>query len=63
MSGNVLKGQDALLAWLRRITDGYENVDVQNFTTSFKDGLAFCAIVHHFHPEEIPFHELSSKDG
>jgi hypothetical protein len=42
MSGKILKGQDALLAWIKRVTTGYKNVNIQNFTTSFGDGLAFC---------------------
>lgn len=62
MSGTVLKGQDALLAWIRRVTSGYDNVDVQNFTTSLKDGLAFCAIIHHYYPNEIPFSELKPSE-
>ena len=38
-----------------------QNVDIRNFSDSFSDGLAFCAIVHHFSPTRIPYHSLNSK--
>ena len=38
-----------------------QNVDIRNFSDSFSDGLAFCAIVHHFSPNRIPYHSLDSK--
>lgn len=43
--GTVLKGQDALFAWTKRITNGAKNVKVENFTSSWRDGLAFCGDV------------------
>lgn len=38
-----------------------QNVSIRNFSDSFSDGLAFCAIVHHFSPTRIPYHLLNSK--
>ncbi|PRP82793.1 hypothetical protein PROFUN_10008 [Planoprotostelium fungivorum] len=55
----VLKGQDALLAWTKRITNGAPNVKVENFTSSYRDGLAFCAIIYAFHPECFDYYSLS----
>lgn len=46
----ILSAKDALLQWARQITAGYPNVNVTNFTGSWKDGLAFCAILHYFRP-------------
>jgi hypothetical protein len=48
-------GQDGLLQWAQNVTSGYKDVQVDNFTMSFKDGLAFCAIVHHYRPDLLDF--------
>jgi len=43
-------GQD-LLEWCKEVTKDYNNVKVTNLTTSWRNGMAFCAIIHHFAPE------------
>lgn len=42
-------GQD-LLEWCKEITKSYNGVKVTNLTTSWRNGMAFCAIIHHFYP-------------
>lgn len=42
-------GQD-LLEWCKEVTKEYPNVKVTNLTTSWRNGMAFCAIIHHFEP-------------
>lgn len=47
-----------MLRWCQEVTAGYRGVRVNNFTTSWRNGLAFCAIFHHFHPESINYETL-----
>ncbi|XP_074468071.1 uncharacterized protein LOC141753380 isoform X3 [Sebastes fasciatus] len=52
----------SLLQWCQDITNDYRGVKVTNFSTSWRNGLAFCAILHHFHPDKIDFDKLYSHD-
>ncbi|KAM6463549.1 smoothelin-like protein 2 [Liasis olivaceus] len=47
-----------LLDWCRSKTIGYKHVDLQNFSSSWSDGMAFCALVHSFFPEAFEYHTL-----
>jgi len=55
-------GLDALLQWTQRVTEGYKDVNIVNFTTSFQNGMAFCAILHHYHPTKIDFNSLDKTN-
>ncbi|XP_033251571.1 EH domain-binding protein 1-like isoform X3 [Drosophila miranda] len=54
-------GQD-LLEWCKEVTKDYPNVKVTNLTTSWRNGMAFCAIIHHFIPDLIDMTKLSAHD-
>lgn len=45
-------GQD-LLVWCQQVTKDYPNVRITDLTSSFQSGLAFCAIIHHFFPDQL----------
>lgn len=51
-----------LLAWCQEVTKGYAGLKVTNMTTSWRNGMAFCAVIHHFHPELIDIDSLSPHD-
>ncbi|XP_071377039.1 smoothelin, like isoform X2 [Centroberyx affinis] len=48
-----------LLEWCRSKTIGYQNIDIQNFSSTWSDGMAFCALVHSFFPTEFDYNSLS----
>uniref|UniRef100_A0A8C7HMH0 Cytospin-A n=1 Tax=Oncorhynchus kisutch TaxID=8019 RepID=A0A8C7HMH0_ONCKI len=54
--------RNALLKWCQKKTEGYLNIDITNFSSSWNDGLAFCAVLHTYLPAHIPYLELSSQD-
>uniref|UniRef100_T1IPS9 Calponin-homology (CH) domain-containing protein n=1 Tax=Strigamia maritima TaxID=126957 RepID=T1IPS9_STRMM len=51
-----------LLAWCKEVTKGYRGVNVTNMTTSWRDGLAFAAVIHFFRPDLIDYLSLNASD-
>ncbi|XP_077095630.1 EH domain-binding protein 1 isoform X5 [Siphateles boraxobius] len=60
--GGRPNASQSLLAWCREVTKNYRGVKITNFTTSWRNGLAFCALLHHFRPDFIDYKALNPQD-
>ncbi|XP_033063139.1 EH domain-binding protein 1-like protein 1 isoform X5 [Trachypithecus francoisi] len=54
----MVSSSQSLLEWCQAVTAGYRGVRITNFTTSWRNGLAFCAILHRFYPDKIDYASL-----
>ncbi|XP_043968665.1 smoothelin isoform X2 [Gambusia affinis] len=59
-NANTIK--QMLLDWCRAKTRSYEHVDIQNFSSSWSNGMAFCALVHNFFPDAFDYDSLSPSN-
>lgn len=57
----ITPGQD-LLEWCKEMTKDYPGVKVTNLTTSWRNGMAFCSIIHRFRPDLIDIDSLLPHD-
>ncbi|OQS03805.1 alpha-actinin-1, partial [Thraustotheca clavata] len=58
-----VSGKDGLLLWCKRSLADYPSVEVHNFTTSWTNGLAFCALIHKHYPNLLDFNSLSPQNA
>ncbi|XP_070776406.1 cytospin-A [Enoplosus armatus] len=54
--------RNSLLRWCQSRTQGYKNIDITNFSSSWADGLAFCAVYHTYLPSHIPYSNLTPEN-
>lgn len=65
LNGLVKNGgskRNALLKWCQQKTVGYRNIDITNFSSSWNDGLALCALLHTYLPERVPYDTLTPSE-
>ncbi len=61
---NAGKGaeEQALLNWVRKMTEGYRDVEIKGFKDSFHDGMALNALVHRFDPSLVNYDALDKNN-
>ena len=57
-----VSAKEGLLLWCQRKTQGYAGVDVYNFTSSWTDGLAFCALLNKYRSDVLDYSKLDRND-
>jgi len=51
--------KEGLLLWCQRKLTGLHDINVRDFTNSWKDGLALCGLIYKHQPALIPFDTLN----
>uniref|UniRef100_A0A3B4UN68 Calponin-homology (CH) domain-containing protein n=1 Tax=Seriola dumerili TaxID=41447 RepID=A0A3B4UN68_SERDU len=51
-----------MLQWCRNKTRNYEGINIENFSSSWCNGLAFCALIHRFFPDAFDYSSLNPKE-
>ncbi|CAF1002603.1 unnamed protein product [Rotaria sordida] len=54
--------KDTILRWCQDLTQFYKGINIKNFSSSWSDGLAFCAIIHRYFPDEFNFDTLIADE-
>ncbi|XP_044299519.1 F-actin-monooxygenase MICAL1-like [Varanus komodoensis] len=62
ISKDASRAYEELLSWCQANTANYDGIKVEDFTYSWKSGLALCALIHHFRPELLDFNSLDQND-
>ena len=55
-------GAAALQEWCRRTCSGYPGVDITNMSSAWRDGRAFCAVIHRYRPHVLDWEMVDHRD-
>jgi len=50
---------EAILIWCQCRVRNYEGVKIENFTSCWENGVAFCALIHNFFPQSFDFSKIN----
>jgi len=65
ISVDEMTAKEGLLLWCRKKTAGYRDVDppgISNFSTSWKTGMALCALIHRHRPDLLDYSALEKEN-
>lgn len=54
--------KEVILAWVQERTNRYPGLNVTNFSTSWNNGMAFCALIHYYYPEAFDYNTLQPEN-
>lgn len=55
--------RNALIKWCQERLSTYNDIEIKNFSSSWNDGLAFCALLHSFMPDGLDYESLKSENN
>ncbi|XP_070589124.1 microtubule-actin cross-linking factor 1-like isoform X12 [Erythrolamprus reginae] len=58
-----MSAKERLLLWTQQITEGYAGVRCENFTTCWRDGKLFNAIIHKYRPDLIDMNTVAVQSN
>jgi len=63
VSEEELTAKEGLLLWCKKTLAPYKNIQMNNFTNSWQDGLAFNGLIHRFHPDWLDYDSLKKDNA
>ncbi|XP_066534474.1 dystonin [Hoplias malabaricus] len=58
-----MTAKERLLLWSQQMTEGYVGVRCDNFTTSWRDGRLFNALIHKYRPDLVDMSKVSAQSS